>query len=181
MTVVDKVWVFKALYVCEACVADFKARTSRPAHVDENDEHSYDSDVWPKGPFYTSEMRVDAPVHCDSCGALAICGLTDDGVFYVADCLREACASSIPTEVLDGWANVYGGLLETGGETDVLNLYAAVKRIADLEREVAQLRDKLVKASNTPQVAKRALKSRMGTRVDVKGRPARSSKRKGSR
>lgn len=99
-----QVFMFQAALWCEAC--------ARPAHVNESDESSYDSDEWPKGPYADGGGEADTPQHCDGCGLFLENPLTADGLAYVAERLaefRELHGAAEPlTETLADWSAFYG-------------------------------------------------------------------------
>ena len=83
------VYVFQAALICDTCGTLYKLGTDKPAHVDEADESSYDSDDWPKGPYSDGGGEADSPQHCDHCGIFLDNPLTGDGETYVRDAFRE--------------------------------------------------------------------------------------------
>jgi hypothetical protein len=83
------VYVFQAALICDTCGTLYKQGTDKPAHVDESDESSYDSDDWPKGPYSDGGGEADGPCHCDHCGVFLDNPLTPDGETYVRDAFRE--------------------------------------------------------------------------------------------
>ncbi len=80
-------FMFQAALICEPCGLAFKEAHVKPAHVDEDDESSYDSDVWPKGPYRGEDEESDHPDHCDHCGVFLENRLTDDGIAHVIEAL----------------------------------------------------------------------------------------------
>ncbi len=85
------VYVYQADLLCEDCG---KARRDSiasagdsPADVD--DESSYDSDDFPKGP--TEEGESDTPSYCSDCGTFLESDLTKEGETYVREA-SGACA-----------------------------------------------------------------------------------------
>lgn len=83
------VYVFQAALICDTCGTLYKQANDKPAHVDESDESSYDSDHWPKGPYGDGGGEADSPQHCDHCGVFLDNPLTGDGETYVRDAFRE--------------------------------------------------------------------------------------------
>lgn len=82
------VYVYRAGLLCEKCGESKRKSLSRVAPAHPEDESSYDSDHYPKGPFAPSS--ADAPQHCDHCGAFLANPLTSDGYEYVREKCREA-------------------------------------------------------------------------------------------
>lgn len=79
------VYIFQAALLCDTCGTLYKQGTDKPEHVDENDESSYDSDEWPKGPYPDGGGEADTPQHCDHCGVFLDNPLTPDGECYVEE------------------------------------------------------------------------------------------------
>jgi hypothetical protein len=74
-------YVYRADLHCEDCARDIMARLPKPADVD--NEASFDSDDYPKGPYSEGDGESDTPSHCGSCGLFLQNPLTDDGRQYV--------------------------------------------------------------------------------------------------
>jgi hypothetical protein len=87
--VTDYCYVYNAVLWCEACGDKLRAELPLPQNCDENDEHTWDSDYYPKGPYRTDES--DNPEYCDGCGGFLENALTSNGAEYV----REAIASEV--------------------------------------------------------------------------------------
>lgn len=81
------VYIFQAALLCEACAQLTKETIARKTlfkvPADPDDESSYDSDDYPKGPYANGGGEADCPQHCDHCGVFLENVLTDDGVLYV--------------------------------------------------------------------------------------------------
>jgi hypothetical protein len=102
------VYVFQAALLCDTCGTLYKQGTDKPAHVDENDESSYDSDEWPKGLYPDGGGEADSPQHCDHCGEFLDNPLTPDGETYVAECFDEFVKEGRGDyETLDTWRRAY--------------------------------------------------------------------------
>jgi hypothetical protein len=90
------VFVYSADVWCIECGekirAELDAKGERPESPD--DEHTYDSDEYPKGP--SEEGESDSPTHCAGCGAHLETELTRDGRRYVAQAVLEAL-EALPT------------------------------------------------------------------------------------
>ena len=76
-------YIYQAALWCETCTAEIKGRVAPPAHYDPDNESSYDSDEYPKGPYSDGGGEADVPQHCDGCGAFLRNRLTDAGDAYV--------------------------------------------------------------------------------------------------
>lgn len=96
-------YVFRAALICADCAETYKTTHPKPAHADESDEYTYDSDDWPKGPYGDGGGEADSPQHCDNCGAFLENPLTDDGVDYVAAALGDPGTP----DVLETWGAFY--------------------------------------------------------------------------
>lgn len=82
-------YLFRAALLCQPCGLAYMAAHSAPAWVNMNDESSYDSDDWPKGPFPNGGGESDSPCFCDHCGAFLQNPLTPDGLAYVSGLAAE--------------------------------------------------------------------------------------------
>lgn len=111
-------YIYAADCYCEACGEAIRARLAAEgsAPTDPDDEHSYDSDDYPKGPYDASER--DYPGHCASgpdclaptemadgtkVGQFFENDLTTDGVNYVNAAIRE----NPNNKVVQLWARFY--------------------------------------------------------------------------
>lgn len=65
-----KAYVYRAALHCESCGEAIKTRldATRAPHIDPDNESSYDSDEYPKGPYDNGGGEADYAAHCDSCG-----------------------------------------------------------------------------------------------------------------
>ena len=103
----DDVYMFQGALYCEDCGEDIRARLRKEgkAPEDEDDEESFDSDDFPKGPFGDGGGEADTIHHCDSnescLNAIELpCGskigawlgndLTDEGADWLARSIRES-------------------------------------------------------------------------------------------
>jgi hypothetical protein len=86
------VYVYAAALYCEECGEkireDLTAKGEAPE--DSEDETSYDSDDFPKGP--TDEGESDSPSHCDGCACFLESTLTSEGEAYVIEAVKSARA-----------------------------------------------------------------------------------------
>jgi hypothetical protein len=86
-----KVYMFCAALLCESCGTEARTahRHTMPVEFDQDDESSYDSDNFPKGPYTNGGGEADTPQHCDSCGVFLENPLTPDGDAYVRNAAKE--------------------------------------------------------------------------------------------
>lgn len=84
-------YVFQAALLCADCGAATRLELegANAAPIDPNDESSYDSDTFPKGPYASGAGEADSPQHCDACGEFLENPLTPDGRHYVAERLAR--------------------------------------------------------------------------------------------
>lgn len=112
------VYIYQAILYCEDCGKAIRQRIFQEgfAPADPEDERSYDSDEFPKGPYPDGGGEADSPQHC---GAVPECRntielsdglkigawleneLTAVGVEYVREAIREG------GEVSELWADYY--------------------------------------------------------------------------
>jgi len=97
-------YIYQADLYCDSCGEDIRKRLDEEGKTPENlnDEHTYDSDNYPKYVYEIGES--DSPSHCgshadcleaetlpsrDKIGALLSTDLTTDGVLYVREAIEE--------------------------------------------------------------------------------------------
>lgn len=108
------VFIYQAALLCEDCGEaqrehlDQAFKDSGAEAIDRDDESSYDSDRYPKGPFGDGGGEADSPQHCDQCREFLDNPLTPDGCAYV----RTAWSNHISAgrgslEVLQVWRDAY--------------------------------------------------------------------------
>ena len=95
-------YIYQAALYCNPCGRALQDRLEGPQ--DPDDESTYDSDDFPKGPYGPSES--DTPDHCDACQEFLENPLTDEGYRYVEEQLNDSGDRLSDTEQL--WANFYG-------------------------------------------------------------------------
>lgn len=103
------VYVYQAALWCESCGAKIWDDTPKPKGFDNNNESSWDSDDFPKGPYSDGGGEADCPQHCDGCGVHLENPLTSDGESYVKDKVKDGKGNA---EVLDTWRENYSYLFE---------------------------------------------------------------------
>ena len=74
------VYIFKAAWLCEKCgtLARQVAYDAGDASLDVSNEHTYDSDKYPKGPYPAGGGEADCPQHCDHCSLFLENPLTEE-------------------------------------------------------------------------------------------------------
>lgn len=87
-------YLFRAALWCEVCTAPLESRHAKdlPAGASLDDESTYDSDQFPKGPYPDGGGEADTPQHCDGCNTFLENPLTPDGVAYVLEAARNRIA-----------------------------------------------------------------------------------------
>ena len=82
-----RTYVYQAGLYCERCGEAIRAELTEAGKSPKNpnDETSYDSDSFPKGPYDASES--DTPDYCERCRLFLENPLTCDGVRYVREAL----------------------------------------------------------------------------------------------
>src|SRR5208282_6160283 len=126
-------YIYRADVWCHNCAEKIKlsqaASTNRPPNPE--DETSYDSDVWPKGPY--EDQESDSPEHCAGCGLFLENPLTQAGYRYVQ--METATVTTMETdlkETADLLAHAIEELLRTRAalhaalmalETEIMSAY----------------------------------------------------------
>lgn len=82
-------YIFQAALLCKWCGEKRCRDMSKPAGYVCDDESSWDSDDYPKGPYAEGGGEADTPQHCDDCGLFLENPLTRDGGDYVRGKARE--------------------------------------------------------------------------------------------
>lgn len=86
------VYMFQADLHCESCGEEIKAEIDAAGNgpADSADEHSFDSDDYPKGPYPNGGGEADCPWHCGTCGVFLENPLTPDGYEYLRQAVEDA-------------------------------------------------------------------------------------------
>jgi hypothetical protein len=102
--------MYAAALYCKACGEAIRERLTSEgkAPPDADDESSYDSDDFPKGPFYEGGGESDSPEHCDACHEFLENPLTHDGEAYVLDAIERALVEGKDCVALTEWMPHYG-------------------------------------------------------------------------
>lgn len=102
------VYVFHAALFCQHCGADHREGLAIPPGADLDDESTFDSDAYPKGPYGDGGGEADCPQHCDDCDVFLDNPLTEDGSNYVKAAFKEYKATGRgAVGVLRVWAEAY--------------------------------------------------------------------------
>jgi hypothetical protein len=94
-------YMFQAALYCAPCGESIRARLTAEGKAPENpmDEHSFDSDDFPKGPFPDGGGEADSEQHCDACAEALDNPLTDDGQRARAERLAPKYLDLEPEEI----------------------------------------------------------------------------------
>ena len=96
-----KTYIYQADVYCESCID--KIKEDLPPPEVPHDKKTWDSDEYPKGPFFYEES--DSFQHCCLCEEFLLNPLTPDGVEYTLNLIKEW--SDLPgsgrMEILDQW------------------------------------------------------------------------------
>lgn len=103
-------YIYCADLYCADCGQSIRQTLDRQgkAPASRDNESSYDSSDYPKGPFHDGGGEADCPQHCGSCGMFLENPLTSDGLDYV----RQAIDGPGKPEVLADWRAFYGDQLQ---------------------------------------------------------------------
>jgi hypothetical protein len=125
-------FIYQAEMWCPTCAkeiaADIQKNYPKQVPADPTDEYSYDSDSYPKGPFFEEES--DAPEHCAGCHIFLENPLTTHGQEYMQSMVDEALAKGRGEEPhIKEWMDFYGYHPDTEGAEDEHEASAASDRI----------------------------------------------------
>jgi len=95
-------YIYQADTYCPTCTEEIKKGLTPPEHPE--DERTFDSDDYPKGPFADGGGEADTPNHCAKCHCHLENPLTHDGYKYVKEYIMEAIAKN---DVLQLWFDFY--------------------------------------------------------------------------
>lgn len=109
-----KAYVYRAALYCQECGeairATLDAAGKRPEHTEE--ESTFDSDDYPKGPYPDGGGESDYAAHCDACGAFLENPLTSHGVEHVKDAIAEFDSGhGGAPDVIETWREFYKDVL----------------------------------------------------------------------
>ena len=109
------IYTYQGELLCEDCGEYARERLDKEGKspADPDDESTFDSDDYPKGPYPDGGGEADCPQHCGNCDIFLENPLTADGLLYVTDALAEyANTGRGRKEVLQDWADCYDLLME---------------------------------------------------------------------
>jgi len=151
------VYIYQAALICEECGEKCREKLTEEGRApeDPDDEASFDSDNFPKGP--TEEGESDSPSHCDHCNVFLETRLTGEGIDQLLDD-AEAILQGLrePGAVFEQWIAYYErhdsrfnlvALAENGQLTIGEILDTLVKQKAEVKKlsaECERLRNALV-------------------------------------
>ena len=105
------VYLYQAALLCEECGDTVRStlgyQTCPICKFDPQDEETYDSDEYPKGPYPDGGGESDTPQHCDHCGLFLENPLTSDGVAYVREALELGYQDGDAATLIE-WRAFYG-------------------------------------------------------------------------
>jgi len=84
-------YIYRAALWCPLCAREIKRKLKRlgEAPKNPNDEYSYDSGDYPKGPYPDGGGESDSPEYCHGCQVFLENPLTGDGEDYVREAVLE--------------------------------------------------------------------------------------------
>jgi hypothetical protein len=85
----SEAYVYQAAMICADCAEKVKDQLGVLGRVpiEPDNESTYDSDDYPKGPYPDGGGEADYPQHCDLCNVFMENPLTGDGYAYVEEAL----------------------------------------------------------------------------------------------
>lgn len=98
-----RAFIYAADLHCETCGDALRQSLARPEGMDPDDECTWDSDAFPKGPYSEGGGEADTPSHCGSCGVFLENPLTPDGDAYARAAILEA--SGLPDDGEHAWSD----------------------------------------------------------------------------
>lgn len=134
-------YMYQAALYCEKCGKDIKDRLDAEGNTPENpnNESTYDSDEYPKGPIPDGGGEADSYQHCDDCKEFLGNTLTSDGIDYSLEALKEYVQSdSGNAEVLDTWADDLSNYSLSDEQQFYLDAFNAVRKV---EKDLARLKE----------------------------------------
>jgi len=117
------VYIYQADLYCKDCGREIcvDLRRESRAPKDPDDESSYDSGDYPKGPYPDGGGEADSPHHCGACEAFLENALTGDGWEGLCDMIIDYLAGQGGREeIIKEWIDFYdvslSNLLEYASE-----------------------------------------------------------------
>ena len=104
------VYMYQAALYCAECGEAIREELTKAGQAppEPDDESSYDSDDFPKGPFADGGGEADSPQHCDACSVFLENPLTGDGEAYVQECIERNLIEGRLSEAATEWSAFYG-------------------------------------------------------------------------
>jgi hypothetical protein len=103
------VYAYQAALLCEECgdkvIAKLTAEGKAPAEPE--NENTFDSDQFPKGPYAHDSNESDSIQHCDHCGVFLENPLTNEGYNSLYEMVRKALNEGRCSEALREWIDFY--------------------------------------------------------------------------
>lgn len=103
-------YIYQAALLCNDCGRKTRAELTAEgkAPKDPNDECSYDSDDFPKGPIANGGGAADSPQHCDNCHVFLENQLTTEGLHYVFEAIIDHLnGEGGDQDVIESWLDYY--------------------------------------------------------------------------
>lgn len=137
-------YIYRAALWCEDCIADVKKRliaegvlvTGALKGCDPDDEHTFDSDDFPKGPYGDGGGEADTYQHCDGCHVFLENALTSHGVTHVLEQIKDSIAEALQHGRAATWDRVMP-LKGTAEDDESFKLWHG-KRHVEIMREWAE-------------------------------------------
>ena len=104
------VYMYQAALYCEHCGEEIRQRLMADGKAPANpeDEYTYYSDDFPKGPYPDGGGEADCPQHCDSCHCFLENEATPDGRNYIKESILDnLCSGDGDDEVIQIWREFY--------------------------------------------------------------------------
>lgn len=138
-----QVYIYQAALLCLDCGAAARTRIHNYNQdlepEDSEDESSYDSDDFPKGPYPDGGGEADTPQHCDHCGEFLDNPLTPDGEECVRDAFRRYVLENRGSlfETLKTWKESYSWVFDDYESIDYPELVSGGLGISQKQRAAA--------------------------------------------
>jgi hypothetical protein len=103
-------FIYNADIYCDSCGIDIRNNIQKDGKDPSNwnDESSYDSDDFPKGPIADGGGEADSPQHCANCHCFLENPLTMDGTSSMFDMILEFMnGQGGNREVINEWVDYY--------------------------------------------------------------------------
>jgi len=102
-------YLYQAELFCADCGEHLRSVLPLPAGANLDDESTWDSDAYPKGPVADGGGEADSPQHCGDCNEFLQNPLTPDGIAYVRKALTIYESTGEGRDlILAQWRDFYG-------------------------------------------------------------------------